>query len=279
MIDLHMHSIFSDGTCTPEELIALGVEAGLRGMALTDHDTTDGVARFLEAARAVGMPAVSGVEVSADVSLGTMHILGYGMDPAHAELIQHLRWIRDGRNERNREIIHKLNQLGMRILYEDVAKHAGADVVARPHFARALIEKGYVRDKQEAFDRFLARGKPAYAERRRLEPEAIFQLIRSAGGLPVLAHPFTLKLDGREFKKAIELLRDQGLGGLEVYYSEHDADRVRKYRRLADALGLVATGGSDFHGTISPGIKLGRGPGNLSVPDEAWDALQAALAA
>lgn len=277
MIDLHMHSIFSDGTFTPEELVAEGVRAGLKAMALTDHDTTSGVPRFLAAAQAAGMRAFTGVEVSADASAGTMHVLGYGVEPTNPTLIEHLRWIREGRDERNREILHKLNKLGLRLTYEEVTVHAGADVVARPHFAQAMIAKGYCRNKKDAFDRFLARGKPAYAERRRLEPSGTFELIRGAGGIPVLAHPFTLKLSGAAFRKAIETLKEQGLGGLEVHYPEHSPDLFRTYQKIAQELGLLITGGSDFHGAVSPGIEMGRGFGSLHVPDEVADNLDALL--
>lgn len=278
MIDLHMHSMFSDGTFTPEELVKEAGRQGLTAMALTDHDTTGGVTRLLEAARQSGIRAFSGVEVSADAGAGTMHVLGYGVDPANKSLIEHLRWIREGRDERNQEILHKLNRLGMRLTYEDVRVHAGADVVARPHFAQALIAKGYVRNKKDAFDRFLARGKPAYAERRRLEPAETFALIRSAGGIPVLAHPFTLKLVGSAFREAIALYKEQGLGGLEVYYPEHTPDLVREYRRMTADLKMLATGGSDFHGAVSPGIEMGRGFGSLNVPDEVAEQLAALLA-
>lgn len=277
MIDLHMHSMFSDGTFTPEELVQEAVRVGLTAMALTDHDTTGGVPRLQAAAQAAGIRAFSGVEVSADATAGTMHVLGYGVDPANKSLIEHLRWIREGRDERNREILHKLNQLGMRLTYEEVAAHAGADVVARPHFAQAMIAKGYARNKKDAFDRFLARGKPAYAERRRLEPESTFGLIRMAGGIPVIAHPFTLRLAGSAFRHAIETFKAQGLGGLEVHYPEHTPDLFREYRRVAHDLDLLATGGSDFHGAVSPGIEMGRGFGSLHVPDEVADQLSALL--
>lgn len=278
MIDLHMHSIFSDGTYTPEELIEEGAKAGLKAMALTDHDTVGGVPRFQAAAAAAGMRVFTGVEVSSDVAQGTMHVLGYGVDPKSASLIQHLDWIRQGRDERNQEILQKLNRLGLHVSYREVASYAGADVVGRPHFAQALIAKGYARDKKDAFDRYLARGKPAYAERRRLDPSATMELIRSSGGVPVLAHPFTLKLQGAQMKRALRDLADIGLMGLEVYYSEHTPEMQRTYARLARDLGLLATGGSDFHGAVSPDVRLGRGFGSLQVPDEVADQLAALLA-
>jgi predicted metal-dependent phosphoesterase TrpH len=279
MIDLHMHSIFSDGTSTPEELIEEGNRAGLTAMALTDHDTVSGVARFLTAAQTAGIRALSGVEVSADSDTGTMHILGYGVDPANPSLVEHLAWIRQGRDERNQEILQKLNQLGLRMTYEEIASYAGADVVGRPHFAQAMIAKGYVRDKRDAFDRYLARGKPAYAERRRLDPGGTLELIRGAGGVPVLAHPFTLKLSLSKLKSHLEGLRAQGLQGLEVYYSEHTPAMQADFARLAKSLDLVATGGTDYHGKVSPGIRLGVGFGSLRIPDGIFDEIQARRAA
>lgn len=276
MIDLHMHSTFSDGTCTPEELVAIGAKLGLRGMALTDHDTTDGVPRFLEAARAAGLRALTGVEVSADPPSGTMHVLGYGVAPDHSRLIEHLKWIREGRDARNREILHKLNQLGIRITMADVRKFATEEVVARPHFAQALIEKGHARDKKDAFNRYLGRGKPGYAERRRLTPEAVMALIRDAGGVPVLAHPFSLGLEKGDLKKLLIRLKDAGLAGIECYYPEHTAEMRKTYLKLSREIGLVATGGSDFHGAAGYS-RMGEGHGSLDVPDDVFDRVEACI--
>lgn len=272
-----MHSMFSDGSMTPEELIAEAATLGLKGVALTDHDSVAGIPRFLEAAQAAGVPAIAGVEVSADIEVGTLHVLGYGVDYTNREFLEHLRWIREGRNSRNQEMLQKLNRLGLRLTIDDVQRHAGADVVARPHFAQALIAKGYVKDKREAFERYLAKGKPGYAERRRLNPEATMELLRMAGGLPVIAHPFTLKRTVKEMKPLLAHLKQFGLAGVEVYYSEHNRSWERSYLKLCKEFGLIATGGSDFHGTISPGIKMGKGIGTLNVPDEVWEALQQEL--
>lgn len=276
MIDLHMHSIFSDGTFTPEELIAHGKKIGLKAMALTDHDTTGGVPRFLAAAAAEGMKAITGVEVSADPPSGTMHVLGYCVDVTDADFNRHLEWIRAGREERNTEILQKLNQLGMRITMEEVAAKAGGDIVARPHFSQVMIEKGYVKDKKEAFDRYLARGKPAYCERRRLGPEETIELIRRAKGVPTIAHPFSLKLSNVELRALLKTLADYGLLGLECYYTEHSGDMVKTYVKMAEEFGLIATGGSDFHGAVSPNTRMGTGFGNLSVPDDVVDRIEAA---
>ncbi|MFH0909235.1 MAG: PHP domain-containing protein [bacterium] len=271
-----MHSTFSDGTFSPEELIAEGQRIGLKAMALTDHDTTNGVPRFLAAARAAGIRALTGVEVSADPPHGTMHVLGYCIEPEDPVLIEHLKWIRDGRDARNHEILHKLKTLGCHITMEQVESYAGEDVVARPHFAQALIAAGYAKDKKDAFEKYLARGKSAYAERRRLSPSATLELIRCAKGVPVLAHPFTLDLDPGALREQIRELANQGLLGLEVFYSEHTPDRVRDFGKLAQEFNLVATGGTDFHGANSPQVKMGSGFGGMFIPDDIPDKIEAA---
>ena len=268
MIDLHTHSTFSDDTLTPEELVAAAEQAGLTAVALTDHDTTAGVERFLAAGAGRPLRCIAGVELSAEHHPGTLHVLGYFIQPANAALQDGLDRLRTGRAVRNREILRRLNELGLPLTWEEVVAYAGGEVVGRPHFALALIARGCVVDKEEAFARYLARGQPGYAERFRLTPAASLQLIRDAGGVPVLAHPHTLDLGRKELRKLIMELRAQGLEGLEVYYPEHSPAQVRQYRDLAQGLNLVPTGGSDFHGALSPYIKLGRGFGTLQVPDE-----------
>lgn len=275
MIDLHMHSTFSDGSLTPEELLKEAASQGLSAIALTDHDTTGGLSRFVKAAGGGPVRAITGVEISADFKPGTMHMLGYFIEPENAEFEARLRWIREGREMRNAEILEKLQKLGMKIAWDEVKAHAGEDVVGRPHFAQVMLEKGYVANKDEAFDRFLGKGKPAYAERRRLSALDSVAMIVAAGGVPVIAHPFTLGISDAELRKLLGELHEAGLQGVEVYYSEHAAPMVDKYGKLAGELGLVATGGSDFHGAMAPGIRMGRGFGNLQVPDEVVPALEA----
>jgi len=278
VIDLHTHSIFSDGSLTPEELIQQAEAEGVSAIALTDHDTTAGLDRLLAAAGNSSVRAIPGVEISAEFAPGTMHILGYFMDYKDPELNRHLDWIRNGRDTRNHEILGLLNDLGCHITWDDVLRHVGDDVVGRPHFAQALIEAGYVEDKQEAFSRYLARGKPAYADRRRLSPEDSILLIRQAGGIPVLAHPSTLNLKTWDLRKLLRRLRNEGLEGIEAYYSEHDPRKIRQYIKLAADYGLLTTGGSDFHGAmVTPDIRIGYGFGQLHVPDELLDKLEARL--
>lgn len=277
MIDLHMHSYFSDGTMAPEELISLGVDAGLEAMALTDHDNVAGVPRYLEAAKKAGMRAIAGVEVSADIEKGALHVLGYGVRHEDRELQRQLTWILEGREERNMQILHKLNRAGMTITLDEVKAFAGSEVVGRPHFAMALIRRGYARNKRDAFSRYLARGRLAHAERRRFSAEDTMQLIRNAGGVPSIAHPFSLELKDDELFDLCAYLKDYGLMGLECYYPEHTPTMQREYLSIAEELELIPTGGSDFHGAATPDLKLGRGFGRMRVPFETFDRISAAM--
>jgi hypothetical protein len=274
MIDLHVHSIFSDGSLSPEEIIQEADRIGLTAVALTDHDSTAGVPRFLKAAAATQVEPIAGVEISAEFRPGTMHILGYCIAPEDADLSVHLKWIREGREARNHEILSKLIALNCHLSWEEVASYAGDDVVGRPHFAQALVKHGYAADKNDAFKRFLGRGRPAYADRRRLSPENSIQLIHDAGGLAVLAHPFTLGLNRVELRRQVRKMVDCGLDGIEVYYSEHSVERQQEYLKLVKDYGLVATGGTDYHGDVSPDISLGKGFGNLRVPDDVLSSLK-----
>ena len=277
MIDLHMHSTFSDGSLAPQELAEVGKQVGLSGMALTDHDTTAGVAAFIEATASVGVIGVTGVEISAEVSHGTLHMLGYHIDPGSATLGDALAQIRGGREYRNRKILARLQELGMTIEWDYVAGFAGDEVVGRPHFAQALLAKGYVESKQEAFDRLLGKGQQAYVDRFRLSPADSIQMIRGAGGVPVLSHPYTLDLNRVELREFIKELAAQGLQGMEVYYSEHSKQQTAEYKALADDLGLVATGGSDFHGDVNPDVRMGVGFGPLRVPDSVLAAIESRI--
>lgn len=275
MIDLHVHSTFSDGTNTPEELVELAAKVGITSLALTDHDGMLGIDRFLEACRIHGVRGVPGVEISVDFKGGTMHMLGYFLNHKDDKVEAALSRIRDGREERNQLILERLNKLGFAVSWEEVAKLAKEDVVGRPHFAQVLIEKGYVKKKEDAFDHYLGKGKPAYVDRFRLTVEESVALIRGAGGVPVLAHPFTLDLGRRRMRVLLAELVAQGLQGIEAYYAEHSHDQQRFCLSQARELGLAVSGGSDFHGAMNPNCRLGIGFGSLKVPDELVDLLQA----
>lgn len=267
MIDLHLHSTFSDGSLTPEQLVAESKKIGLSAIALTDHDNLDGVFSFLKACRRLEIRGLPGVEVSVDILKGTMHILGYFIDFQSPGLLAHIARLKAGRAARNAEILKKLNNLGMPLTMPEVAGFAGQDNVGRLHFAQALQARGYVTRIQEAFNRYLAKGKSGYAERQRFTPARGVEMIRQAGGLPVLSHPFTLELAPDALDRLVKELAQAGLQGIEVYYPQHNAGQLKQYLGLAKKFNLVATGGTDFHGKAMPDIKIGRGFGNLNVPD------------
>jgi predicted metal-dependent phosphoesterase TrpH len=218
---------------------------------------------------------IPGVEISIEHSGGTLHMLGYFMDHHNARILQALARLRRGREERNQFILERLSALGMPLAWEDVASLAKEDVVGRPHFAQAMITKGYVKKKDEAFDHYLGKGKPAYVERDRFTVEESIELIRGAGGVPILAHPYTLNMGRRRLREFLAELNTKGLQGIEAYYSEHSHEQHRFCINMARDLGWVVTGGSDFHGAMNPHIRLGLGFGSLDIPDELVELLHA----
>ena len=269
LIDLHAHSTQSDGSLTPTELVRHARNLGLRAVALTDHDTIAGNEEAARTAQRMGLEFVPGVEMSSYYPTGTMHILGYYIDFRNSGLCQELARLQEVREQRNHVIAAKLKELGIPIEFEEVQRLAGPrGQVGRPHFARALVERGIVGSIDEAFERYLKKGAPAYSAKFRLPPAEAIDLIRRAGGLAVLAHPFTLHLDGdrERFISVLCELKDQGLSGIEARYSEHAPEQERLYEEAARQCGLLITGGSDFHGANKEGVELGRGHGDLSVP-------------
>ena len=276
LIDLHLHSTYSDGTNTPEELVALAAEAGLAAAVLTDHDTMEGTPRFLAAARAAGLRSLAGMEISADVPRRTVHLLAYGCDPAEPRLAAALARVRDGRAERNALILEKLGRLGAPISMEEVRAEAGnAEVVGRPHIAAALVRRGFAEDRVDAFRRFLGRGAPAYAERYRLSPEEALSLVAGAGGVVSLAHPASTGYNPAELRRFVGRLAEHGLAGIECLYTGYLPNQVEEYVGLAREFGLLVTGGTDYHGDNKPGIRIGVAYGRLKVPLSAFEALEA----
>jgi 3',5'-nucleoside bisphosphate phosphatase len=268
MIDLHCHSTFSDGTCSPEELISLAEQGGLTALALSDHDTTAGLPRFFSAASDSSVEAVAGIELSAEFNGAALHILGYLFDPDHSELQESLEWVRAGRNERNEQMLSKLNALGYDLTMDEVRKYAGDEVVARPHFTSALMAKGHFKHSNKVYQQLLGKGKAAYVNRRRLSPERCVELIRDAGGVAVIAHPGQMKLTNNKLRRLIRQLKPHGLGGLEVLHPSHHPHQVLAFERICSELSLAPTGGTDFHGRVTPDLKLGVGFGTLAVSDD-----------
>ena len=280
-IDLHSHSTASDGSLPPAQVAALAALTGLKAWALTDHDNVDGLAEADKAAQQLGVEFVPGVELSAEYPRpGSMHMLGYFVDYNDDSFCKTLEELKQHRRNRNPRIIAKLQELGMNITMEEVQEKAGGPEaqVGRPHFAAVLIEKGYATSTQEVFDKYLARGRPGYAEKRRLTPKESIDLIHSAGGLAVLAHPFSLDREEAQLKELVAELDDHDLDGIEVYYSKHDPQETQLYLDLAAEFDLAVTGGSDFHGGSKPDIELGHGKdGNLDLGYDLLEALKARL--
>jgi hypothetical protein len=266
IIDLHSHSTYSDGSSSPHELVRLAAEAGACALAITDHDTVAGLAEGRAAARAAGVEFIDGIEISAEYSPGTMHILGYYIDAESEALLSTLEELRDARDNRNPKIASRLQALGIDISYDEVQALAGNEVVGRPHFARVLLEKGYVESIQDAFNRFLGKGAAAYEEKKRLSPEESIELIHRAGGVAVLAHPYQLKLSAADTDAMLGKLAGMGLDGVEAIYSRHSKADRDLYCEMAARHGLLVTGGSDYHGTYKPDIRIVTGLGDLRVP-------------
>ncbi len=278
MIDLHTHTTASDGTFTPEQLIRHAHDVGISVISVTDHDTTDGVAIARAEAEKVGIFFIPGIEISAEYSSqGTMHILGYFVDENNDRMVDALGFLKESRRLRNPKMIKLLNDAGISITMEDVENEAGGGQVGRPHFAKALIKKGFASSINEAFDKYIKKGGPCYVNKERLSPKKSIDLILSAGGIPVIAHPKTLGVPiGDDLKNLIAELVDYGLMGIECYYFSHTKGEIEHYTKLAEELGLLVTGGTDFHGENKPNIRLGVGKGNLKIPDELAERLTAA---
>jgi len=269
-IDLHTHSAVSDGTDTPAELVEKARAVGLDVVALTDHDTFDGLDEAAAAGERVGIQVVRGMELSCSRHGSSVHVLAYGADPASTGLAAEMALVRDGRLGRLAGVLAKLAALGVPVSEAEVMAQVGTSPsIGRPHIADALIEAGHVRDRQEAFDRFLADGGPAHVHRYTIEVERGIDLVHKAGGIAVIAHPWGRGRERLLPASAIQaLVRDHGLDGIEVDHQDHDADIRRRLHTLADSLGLLATGSSDYHGTGKLDHDLGCNTTDPGVFDE-----------
>ncbi|THB66534.1 MAG: PHP domain-containing protein [Desulfovibrio sp.] len=273
-IDLHTHSTASDGTLAPAELAALAKDKDLAAVALTDHDTTAGLAEFMAAGQHNGVETIAGCEVSAESGKLRMHILGLWLPPEPGELSRALTQLLEYRNNRNHIVIGKLQKQGVDITYEEVEALAGDGSVGRPHFARVLLEKGVVSSVQMAFDRYLGPKGSAYEPKQKMTAERAISLLKSEGATVILAHPILLGINLNELEQELKVLQPMGLDGIEAYYSEQSHKKQVAYLGLADKLNMVVSGGSDFHGTVKPSISLGSGKGGLRVPDTVLDDLK-----
>ncbi len=265
-LDLHLHTTHSDGSCTPTEVVNLAHQAGVTALAITDHDIVTGIAEAMTAGQPYGIEIIPGVEISSSTGNSELHILGYFLDWQDSDLLARLTTLRDSRHRRNPLIIERLQTLGIEITYDEVRTLAETESIGRPHIARVLMNKGVVTSAKEAFDRFLAEGKPAHVPRELPTPSEAIQLIKAAGGIAVLAHPTWVRTTDQPLRDLLQRLRTDGLDGVEVYYSTHNPRQTREYLSLAQQLGLLVTGGSDFHGLTKPDIDVGIGKGTLHIP-------------
>lgn len=270
MIDLHTHTNESDGSCTPLELVDRALAIGLEALAITDHDTFAGYDQALEPARAYGLDLVCAIELSAR-TMGerrrTVHVLGYFLKQTPSEEFR--RWILEmqaSRRERNVRLVERIRNMGVPLELEEVER-VGRTLTGRPHFARVLVKKGYATDHEDAFRKYIGESAPAFVERHGPSVSEAAQKIAAGGGLAVLAHPIRLGVRNAEAEATlIRELKEAGLGGIEVYHSDHAPRDIERYAALAKRYGLAITGGSDFHGDVKPDVELGTGRGgNLSV--------------
>lgn len=259
--DMHIHSTASDGLQTPEEIVALALKKGLCAISITDHDTTEGIKPALEAAKGLPLEVIPGIEINTDYMGHEIHILGYYFDIDNKALQETLCKIRDARVNRAKEMVRKLQKMGIEIPLKRVYDLAQDGTVGRPHVARVMVEQGYVSSIKEAFEKYIGINSPAYAERYKLLPHEAVRLLRRAEGIPVLAHPGIHRKDN-----LLHELIGEGLKGVEVYHSDHDPSTTEHYRKLAEKLKLLVTGGSDCHGQD---YREGAAIGGTVIPYEA----------
>lgn len=274
-IDLHAHTEHSDGTLSPRELVERARDVGLSALAVTDHDTTSALAEARATGEELGVEILDGCEITAQSPSGIVHVLAYGFDEQDDGFQALLARVRDGRDARNDKILEKLTTLGVPLALEEVQALAVGQIVARPHFAQAMVKRGYVDHLREAFDHYLRDGGPAYVQAEVPETEEAIAMTADAGGAAVIAHPRSLKLGSREaYERVFRGYKEAGLAGIEVNHPSQDVNLRRRFSDLASLLDLIPTGGSDFHGANKPHIELGKGDGTIEVGYEIWERLR-----
>jgi hypothetical protein len=275
MIDLHAHTTHSDGTVSPTELVELARDLGLSAVAVTDHDTVDGLEEALAAGERIGVEVVPGVELSLEWEDRTLHLLGYFFCELPTEELQAaLAELRHYRDVRNARILERLAELGFPVEPEALARVADGGAVGRPHIGEVMRQRGYVSSIEEAFERFLRKGAPAYVDRRRLALSEAVRLLRRSGGIGSLAHPGIIPVDAIELERIARSAAGGGVAGLECYYGTYDEATTRLCLDIAARNDMVATGGSDFHGAVKPNVVLGVGPDGHAIPDSVLDGLK-----
>lgn len=274
LIDLHTHSLKSDGSMTPAEVVREAKRAGLAAIALSDHDTVDGIREAVAEGEKIGVEVIPAIEFSVQSKTET-HILGYFIDIENPDLLKTLKEVVDLRIERNYVTCQRLNELGFDITIEEVRALAPNNFVGRAHFARVLMDKGYTKSVKEGFDLYMTSGKYAYCEKQRLTARNAVELIGKCGGISFLAHPHLTKLGYDELKEFLKELKGFGLSGLEGYYTDYTPEMQEKYQAMAKELGLLISGGTDFHAAMKPHISIGTGLGNMKIPYSVLEAMKA----
>ena len=277
MIDLHTHSSVSDGTDPPERIVELAAEAGCSAVALTDHDSLAGTGEARDRAEQLGIRFVPGCEISCHpVAVGGVHVLVYFVEDDGGPLVEELGRLRNDRHERNLALAERLAALGVPVTYDMAVAEAGTESgVGRPHFAAAMVAVGAAASVEDAFDHYLANGGPAYVPKARLSGPDVARLARASGGVAVLAHPYSTGLEGPELARLVGELAGAGFAGIEATYGRYSPRQRQELGNLARRFDLVATGGSDYHGTIKPDLRVGTGQGDLKVPDSVLAELEA----
>lgn len=275
MIDLHTHSTESDGTLTPQELMQLASDIGLSAIALTDHDTVGGLSKAKPVAESLGIELVPGIELSTDYNGTEVHMLGFYIDDTNPAFLKKLQDFIDSRNLRNEKMAFLLQKEGFSITLEDLYREYPDSVITRAHFARYLVEHGYVKDRDTVFRKYLGDNCRCYVPREKITPFEAIDLIHLGGGLAFFAHPVLCHMNHDRLRFFVRDLKEAGLTGMEAVYSMNSPGDERNMKKLAQEFDLLISGGSDFHGENKPYIHLGTGKGNLRIPDSILDAIKA----
>lgn len=271
MIDLHTHSTASDGTYTPAQLMEYAHARNINAIALTDHDSIDGIIEAQKKARELSMEFIPGIELSIQWPTGEFHLLGLGLQSPSKELLGAIDFLRQERDNRNIKMAQKLQEQGIAITYEEVVEKAGTKTIGRPHFASLMIEKGFIRQRQQAFDQYFAKGRPCYVERTGLDLEDAVKAIKTSGGIPVQAHPLSMYVSWGKMKDTMIDIQMHGVEGLEAWHPGTRVSEAYRLEELARKLGMTATAGSDFHGEkVRADRKIGYTAGKSKIEDKFW---------
>lgn len=271
MIDLHTHSTASDGTFSPERLIEYAAEKNIKAIALTDHDTVDGICSAQAKAKELGLEFVPGIEISIQWPTGEFHLLGMGLQTASRELLELIEFLREERHSRNQKIIEKLNANGINVSYDEVKAVAGSETIGRPHFADVLLKKGIVKNRQMAFDLYFAKGRPCYVDRAGADLEEAVKAIKNSGGIPVQAHPLSMYVSWGKLEDKIIEIQGMGVEGLEAWHPGVRVAEAYRLEEIGKKLGMIITAGSDFHGEkIRADRKIGFTAGRSKIEEKYW---------